>query len=91
VQARNATRVMLFNRKVQVKATDVDNYDRLVARLIVDGTDSSIRLVESGLACHFTRFVNDPALAKAQLAAKSAGRGFWASGVPKPRCVEFTR
>src|SRR5688572_19094413 len=52
VQARNATRVMLFNKNVQLKATDVDNYDRLVARLSVNGTDSSLQLVESGLACH---------------------------------------
>ena len=90
-QSRNAARVMLFEKKVQVKATDVDNYDRLVARLIVNGQDSSIYLVESGLACHFTRFANDPLLAKAQLAARSAGRGFWAAGAQKPACVKFTR
>ena len=91
VQARNEARVMLFNKKVQVKATDVDNYDRLVARLIVNGTDSSVHLVESGLACHFTRFVNDPVLAKAQLAARTAGRGFWATGAQKPACVKYIR
>ena len=88
--ARNATRVMLFDKTVQVKATDVDSYDRLVARLVVDGRDSSLELVQAGLACHFTRFANDPSLAKAQLAARTAGRGFWAAGVPKPACVKFT-
>ena len=91
VQARNEARVMLFNKKVQVRATDIDNYDRLVARLIVNGIDSSVHLVESGLACHFTRFVNDPVLANAQLAARSAGRGFWANSAPKPGCVKYTQ
>ncbi len=88
-QARNATRVLMFDRKVQVKATDVDNYDRLVARVIVDGKDASLELLQAGLACHFTRFENDAALAKAQLEARKAGRGFWAASVEKPRCVKF--
>ncbi len=89
-QARNATRVMLFNRKVQLKVTDVDRYDRLVARIVLDGRDSSLELVQAGLACHFTRFANDPLLAKAQLSARTAGRGFWATGSAKPACVKFT-
>jgi micrococcal nuclease len=89
-QARNATRVMLFNKKVQLRATDVDRYDRLVARIVHDGRDSSIELVEAGLACHFTRFVNDPVLAKAQVSARAAGRGFWAANAAKPACVKFT-
>jgi micrococcal nuclease len=89
-QARNATRVLLFNRKVSLKASDVDKYDRLVARVFVDSKDSSLQLVESGLACHFTRFANDPSLAKAQVTARTAGRGFWAAGAQKPACVKFT-
>ena len=89
-QARNATRVMLFNKKVRLKATDVDRYDRLVARIALEGKDSSIELVKAGLACHFTRFVNDPLLAQAQLSARTAGRGFWAAGAEKPGCVKFT-
>ena len=89
-QARNAMRVMLFNKQVQLKAMDVDRYDRLVARVVLDGRDSSVELVEAGLACHFTRFVNDPVLAKAQLAARTAGRGFWAANSAKPACVKFT-
>ena len=89
-QARNATRVMLFNKKVQLNATDVDRYDRLVARVVLDGRDSSLALIEAGLACHFTRFMNDPVLAKAQLTARTAGRGFWAASAAKPACVKFT-
>ena len=89
-QARNATRVMLFNRKVQLKVTDVDRYDRLVARIVLDGRDSSLELVQAGLACHFTRFANDPMLAKAQQSARTAGRGFWATESAKPACVKFT-
>jgi len=88
-QARNATRVLLFQKRVQVKATDVDNYNRLVARIVVDGKDSSLELLQAGLACHFTRFENDAALAKAQRDARTSGTGFWASDAQKPRCVKF--
>lgn len=89
-QARNATRVLMFNKKVQVKGTDVDDYNRLVARVTVDGKDSSLEMLQAGLACHFTRFENDTALAKAQLDARTSGRGFWAADAQKPRCVKFT-
>ena len=88
-QSRNATRMLMFNKKVQLKALDVDNYDRLVARVIVDGKDASMELLQAGLACHFTRFENDAVLAKAQLDARKAGKGFWAAEAEKPRCVKF--
>jgi endonuclease YncB( thermonuclease family) len=89
-QARNATRVLIFQKSVQVKATDVDNYNRLVARVFVSGKDASLALLQAGLACHFTRFENDAALATAQLEARTSGRGFWAANAQKPRCVRFT-
>ena len=90
-QARNAARVLMFDKNVQVMARDVDNYDRLVARVIVAGKDASLELLQAGLACHFTRFENDSVLAKGQLDARKAGKGFWAAGTEKPRCVKFTR
>ena len=90
-QARNATRVMMFDKKVQLKVTDVDQYDRVVARIMLDGKDSSLELVEAGLACHFTRFANDPVLARAQVSAKAAGRGFWGTGAAKPACATGAR
>src|SRR5688572_20822129 len=57
--ARNATRVMLFMRSAEIRGTSVDRYGRLVARIVVGGTDTSIELVERGLACHFTRYSDD--------------------------------
>ena len=90
-QARIAARVLMFDKTVQVMARDVDTYDRLVARVIVAGKDASLELLQSGLACHFTRFKNDSVLAKGQLDARKAGKGFWAAGTEKPRCVKFTQ
>jgi endonuclease YncB( thermonuclease family) len=86
-QARNAVRVMLFQKRVQMIGTDVDRYDRLVARIVMDGRDSSVELVKAGLACHFTRYSSDAALAAAQQEAQAGQRGFWASGAARPACV----
>ncbi len=87
IQARNTTRVMLFNKQVQLKATDIDPYGRLVARVASGDGDSSVTLVRAGLACHFTRYSSDSALAAAQVEAKAHARGFWAPGAQRPACV----
>ena len=83
-QARTAARVALFDQSVSLRATDVDRYDRLVARIAADGRDVSLVLVEAGLACHFTRYSSDPTLAAAQADARSHARGFWAAGGQRP-------
>lgn len=90
-QATRATRVMLFSKQVALTATDVDRYGRLVARLKVEGVDAGLELVRQGLACHFTRYSSDPALAQAQVNAQRLGIGFWASGVQRPACATGVR
>jgi endonuclease YncB( thermonuclease family) len=90
LRARNATRVMLFTKRAQFRATDVDRYSRLVARVSVDGVDSSMALVRRGLACHFTKYSSDGMLAAAQQQAQHQGLGFWAAGAQKPSCAVRT-
>ncbi len=90
-QARNAARVLLFDKTATLKAADVDRYGRLVARVYVDGSDTSVALVRSGLACHFTRYSTDPLLAQAQQQAQRSGAGFWAPGAARPSCATTSR
>lgn len=90
-RARQMTRVLLFDQSVRVDARDVDRYGRLVARLVVSGRDSSVALVGAGLACYYTVFATDPALARAEATARSSGAGFWARGADRPRCVAKRR
>ena len=73
-----------------MKATDVDNYDRLVARVSINATDSSVYLLESGLACHFTRFANDPKLVGGAARCQIQRKGILGRARrEKPRCVKF--
>lgn len=86
-QAKNLARVLAFDHDVIVVGKELDRYGRLVARVRLGKVDLSVELVAAGLACHFLRYSSDPVLARAEADAKSASRGFWAPGVPKPACV----
>jgi endonuclease YncB( thermonuclease family) len=86
-QARNLTRVLAFDQDVIVIGKELDRYGRLVARVRFGQVDLSVEIVAAGLACHFLRYSSDPVLARAEADARSAGRGFWAPGVPKPACI----
>jgi endonuclease YncB( thermonuclease family) len=48
-----------------VEGRDVDRYGRLVARVSVRGDDAGTALLLAGLACHFTAYSSDVALANA--------------------------
>jgi endonuclease YncB( thermonuclease family) len=85
--ATRSMRVMLFEKTARLEGRAVDRYGRLVARISIDGRDASMELAKSGLACHYTQYLSDAALARAQEQARREGLGFWASTAAKPRCT----
>jgi endonuclease YncB( thermonuclease family) len=87
VQARNATRILAFDREVVIRADRVERSGRLTASVRVNGVDLGLELVRQGLACHDTAYSSDAALAQAEADAKRQERGIWGRGVQKPRCV----
>lgn len=89
--ALRQARTLLFDQRVTLAGQDVDRYGRLVARVTAGGRDVATALLDAGLACHFTRYSNDPGLAQAEANARARGVGFWAAGAPKPRCVAASR
>ncbi len=56
----------------------------MVARVIVDGTDVSLALVEAGLAWHYKQYSDDPVLAAAEVVAKAKKVGVWSLPNPVP-------
>jgi endonuclease YncB( thermonuclease family) len=76
-RAKQFTSDLIFGRTVDVDVRDVDQYGRLVSRVMVDGRDVSVALVEAGLAWHYTQYSKDPVLAKAEASARAKRIGLW--------------
>jgi hypothetical protein len=75
---------MVFGKVVEIQGKEYDRYGRLAARVIVDGKDVSIALVESGLAWHYKKYSSDLVLTNAETAARTAGIGIWSLLNPAP-------
>jgi micrococcal nuclease len=85
--AEHFTRVAVFAQDVTVRGREIDQYGRLVARVVHQTADLGVGLVSAGLACHYRRFSRDPGLEAAERSARSAGRGFWSPDAIRPACV----
>jgi endonuclease YncB( thermonuclease family) len=82
--ARQRTRELVEGKRVRVEVRDRDQYDRLVARVYIDGRDLSEQLIREGLAWHYTRYSSEIALGSAQREAREAKRGLWQDPDPEP-------
>lgn len=71
------TDTLVFRKTVTVNPRSVDRYGRLVARVLVDGRDVSLALVQAGFAWHYTRYSRDGALADAEKIARGQRLGLW--------------
>lgn len=87
--AREFLSDLALDRRVEVLPRDRDRHGRLVARVVVEGRDTSEALVAAGLAWHYTRYAFDPRLAAAQEAAQRARAGVWS--LPNPRRPDHSR
>lgn len=80
----------VLGRVVRFEIQKRDRYGRAVGRLVVDDTDVALRLVEQGLAWHYTRYTHEQPeperrrYAEAELKARQAGRGLWSDPSPIP-------
>lgn len=83
-KAKQFTSSLAFEKVVEVRGKENDQYDRLVARVMVNGRDLSVALVEAGLAWHFLKYSSDPVLSRAEDAAKAARIGIWSLPNPLP-------
>lgn len=76
---------LVFEKQVQLVQKDTDRDGRTVAQVSVDGTDVGESMVRDGLAWHYAKYShNDPALARAEAAARAANRNIWTLPNPIP-------
>lgn len=77
--ATSLTKELLSLGPVKVKEMDVDRYGRVVGIVyIADTINLNERLLDAGLAWHYTTYDNNRLWAAKELAARAARRGLWA-------------
>jgi endonuclease YncB( thermonuclease family) len=71
---------LVLDRQVEIEVFQQDRYERLVAAVSVNGENVNVRLVESGAAWAYRRYMRkaDASLCEDENAARLAKRGIWA-------------
>lgn len=75
--AKAALSQLIFGKAVEVEPFEQDRYDRLVARVWLDGQDINAAMIKSGNAWTYRRYANEPAYCEYEKAARDLGRGLW--------------
>ena len=83
-QAKDFTSKLIFGHDASIEARGLDQYNRVIGRVTVDGRDVSEVLVRAGLAWVYSRGPADRALSEAERDARSRRTGIWADPSPVP-------
>jgi endonuclease YncB( thermonuclease family) len=75
--ARTALSQLIFGKAVEVEPFEQDRYDRLVARVWLDGQDINAEMIKTGNAWAYRRYADEPAYCAYEQAARDLGRGLW--------------
>jgi endonuclease YncB( thermonuclease family) len=75
--AKAALADLIFGKAVEVEPYEQDRYDRLVARVWIDGVDVNAEMLRTGNAWTYRRYADDPAYCSYEQAARDLGRGLW--------------
>ena len=77
----------ILRQQVIIEKYYDDQYGRCVGRVIMNGKDLALELLEEGIVWHYVQYCNDPAYAKAEQQARQEQKGLWKSsdgGEPTP-------
>ena len=85
VKAKEFTAALIADREVRVIIRNKDRYGRFVGDVYRDdGLHVNSEIVRAGYAWHFTRYSNDPELARFEQEAQEGRRGLWRDDHPTP-------
>jgi endonuclease YncB( thermonuclease family) len=71
-----------FDREVVVEVSTTDKYGREIGRVLVDGEDAGLQMIEAGMAWHFEKYDDNPDYATAHARARENQVGLWAGKDP---------
>jgi micrococcal nuclease len=76
--SKQALSKLVYGKSVNVEPIEQDRYDRLVARIWLDGLDVNAEMIKQGAAWVYRRYADDPAYCVYEKAARDLKRGLWA-------------
>lgn len=83
--ARDFTRRLALNERVTIRAKGVDQYERLLAEVVLpDGRILNDEVVRAGLAWHYRQYSKSETLQRLEQEARVAQRGLWQDDDPVP-------
>ncbi len=80
--SKRALSNLVFGKTVAVDVRDIDQYQRSVARVTLEGEDVSLEMIRGGYAWHYAHYSRDARYAAAQREARAAQRGLWQDRTP---------
>lgn len=89
-RSREQLATFAFNRDALVEWNERDRYGRIIGKLIIDGDDICLKMIETGLAWHFKRYEKTQSenervtYAEAEQKSRSEKTGLWADPNPTP-------
>ena len=71
--AKAALSQLIFGKAVEVEPFEQDRYDRLVARVWLDGQDINAEMIKSGNAWTYRRYADEPGVLRVRAGGKGPG------------------
>ena len=75
--AKRALSKLVYREYVEIEPITQDQYERIVARVWLDGRDVNAELVQSGNAWVYRRYATEATYCVEEHAAREASRGLW--------------
>jgi endonuclease YncB( thermonuclease family) len=79
---------MILDKDVSVSYQKVDQYDRIVGKILLDGKDINLKQIKAGMAWHYKFYEDEQTpedrelYSKAEAEARAARRGLWQDSNP---------
>jgi hypothetical protein len=95
--ARQNLAGIVINRDVRVEWSKVDEWSRIIGKVLLDERDVCLEQIRAGLAWHFKKYQNEKSEEDRQLydsaeqEARSSRRGLWHDGSPTEPWIERDR
>jgi endonuclease YncB( thermonuclease family) len=74
----------VFGKEVVVEWEKKDRYGRTLGKVVIDGRDIGLEMIQEGMAWHYASLFKSDDYAKAQEKAKSDKKGLWKDKKPVP-------